>query len=126
MRRKYLVDTNILIYHTNGIEKATSFIAKLIKYENLNISVITKIEFLGWNQHTSEGYSKCKKLMELCNIIYIDDDTAEIAIDIKRYGKIRLGDALIAATAIKNGLSLVTNNISDFEKLKDLSIHNPF
>lgn len=90
-----------MIYHTKGVEKATPFITDLINRKDFHISVITKIEFLGWNEHTQEGFDKCKRLIELCNIIYIDDLIAEKAIEIRRESRTRLADALIAGTALK-------------------------
>jgi predicted nucleic acid-binding protein len=44
---KYLVDTNILIYHTQGLKKAGDFINSLAARNALNISILTKVEFLG-------------------------------------------------------------------------------
>jgi predicted nucleic acid-binding protein len=51
-----LIDTNILIYHTTGSQVATSFLAHLLTQQALHISILTKIEFLGWDKHTPEGF----------------------------------------------------------------------
>ena len=59
-----LVDTNILIYHTKGSQIATSFLAGLLVQQALHISILTKIEFLGWDKHTPEGLEKCERLLE--------------------------------------------------------------
>ena len=56
----------------------------------------------------------------------IDDDLAELTIAIKRDNNIKLADALIAATALSNGLTLVTRNADDFSTLAELKIYNPF
>ena len=56
----YLLDTNILIYHTSGSQVTAGFIEDLITQKALNISILTKIEFLGWDKHTPEGFEKCK------------------------------------------------------------------
>jgi len=47
-------------------------------------------------------------------------------IDIKRTYKIKLSDAVIAATALSNNLILVTRNTDDFKGVIDLEIYNPF
>lgn len=65
---EYLIDTNIFIYHTNGSEVALDFLTTLTDERSLNISILTKIEFLGWDKHTPEGYEKCKKLIESANV----------------------------------------------------------
>lgn len=41
-----LVDTNILIYHTEGIKEASEFLAGVINEGHFNISILTRIEFL--------------------------------------------------------------------------------
>jgi len=38
--------------------------------------------------------------------------------------KIKLADAVIAATALVHGLSLVTNNIDDFRNIQNLNLLN--
>src|SRR3989337_2327882 len=45
--------TNILIYHTSGSQVTIGFIEDLISQNALNISILTKIEFLGWDKHVS-------------------------------------------------------------------------
>lgn len=40
--------------------------------------------------------------------------------------KIKLPDAIIAATALANNKILVTRNVDDFMKVKSLEIFNPF
>ncbi len=62
---EYLIDTNILIYHTRGSEESISFMTSILSQKTFNISVITKIEFLGWDKHTPDGVEKCKRLLEL-------------------------------------------------------------
>jgi predicted nucleic acid-binding protein len=126
MLSEYLVDTNILIYHTNGSEVVRKFINENIKETSLNISILTKIEFLGWDKHTPEGLKKCIKLIDHANVYCLDEDIAEKAIEIKKRVNIKLADAVIAATALFNDFSLVTRNIDDFKMLDELSVVNPF
>ena len=122
----YLIDTNILIYHTAGSEAISNFIRDIIARRAFNVSVLTKIEFLGWNKHSPEGFQKCRQLIELANVYLIDDDTAEKAIELKRRAKIKLADAVIAATALVNKFRLVTRNVDDYKAVKELHIYNPF
>lgn len=46
-KTNFLVDTNILIYHTKGSKESIDFLNDLICEKTFNISVLTKIEFLG-------------------------------------------------------------------------------
>jgi len=123
---KYLIDTNVLIYHIKGVKEIGDLLKEIIDQKSFNISIITKIEFLGWDKHTPEGFEKCKKLSEIANIYYINQQIADKAIEIRRKRKIKLADAVIAATAIVNNLRLVTRNIDDFENIEELTIINPF
>ena len=123
---EYLIDTNILIYHTNGSEVALAFLTELTDESSLNISILTKIEFLGWDKHTPEGLEKCKKLIESANVYPLDEEVANKAIEFKRKVNIKLADAVIGATALVNDLKLATRNVDDFEMLVELNLVNPF
>jgi predicted nucleic acid-binding protein len=123
---EYLIDTNILIYHTAGSEAISNFIRDMIAQQAFHVSVLTKIEFLGWNRHSPEGFEKCRQLIELANVYLVDDDTAEKAIELKRRAKIKLAGAVIAATALINNFKLVTRNVDDYKAVKELRIYNPF
>jgi len=48
------------------------------------------------------------------------------AVALRRQQKISLGDALIAATALANSLTLVTRNARDFQWIAGLALLNPF
>jgi len=45
---------------------------------------------------------------------------------LKRQSKIKLADAVIAATAIVNNFKLVTRNVDDYKVVKELEVFNPF
>jgi hypothetical protein len=68
---EYLIDTNILIYHTKGSEGSIDFMSSVIAQKTFNISILTKIEFLGWDKHTPDGFEKCKLLVEPADIYYL-------------------------------------------------------
>ncbi|MEA3361501.1 MAG: type II toxin-antitoxin system VapC family toxin [Thermodesulfobacteriota bacterium] len=123
---KYLIDTNILIYHTKGSQVTFKFLSNLIDQRALNISILTKIEFLGWDKHTPDGFEKCNKLMESANIYPVDEEVANRAIELKRKVNIKLADAVIGATALINNLKLATRNVADFKKIAGLDVVNPF
>ena len=99
---EYLIDTNILIYHTKGSEVAREFLTDIIDESALNISILTRIEFMGWDKHTPEGFEKCRRLIESANVYALDEEIAAKAIDLKRQASTKLADAVIGATAIVN------------------------
>lgn len=120
-----LIDTNILIYHLKGELPEPDFLEKLGS-DCFNMSVITKIEFLGWNRHTDEGYKVAHELVNLSKVHYLTDEIVDKTVDLKRKISIKLPDAVIAATCLVHNLILVTRNDNDFVKIPALSIINPF
>jgi toxin FitB len=64
--------------------------------------------------------------MDLANILPIDETVISKTISIRQSKKIALGDAIIAATALTNGLILISRNIKDFENIAGLNVVNPY
>lgn len=63
--------------------------------------------------------------MKSAFVFPINEDVVKKTIDIKRKHKIKLPDAVIAATAITYNLILVTRNTKDFDKIENLKLVNP-
>ena len=55
----------------------------------------------------------------------LSNDIADECIIIRKVHKTKLPDAIIAATALVNNLTLITRNISDFKNIEDLKVINP-
>lgn len=123
---RYLIDTNILIYHfADAIPGEEQDKIKSIFKKSFNMSIISKIEFLGWKKHTKRGFNEAKEFLQKSKVIYIDEEIASRTIELRKFHSIKLPDALIAATAQCMNLTLVTRNEVDFKNL-DLEIYNPF
>ena len=122
----YLLDTNILIYHLNrsipvqSIEK----IRQILK-NHFNISIISKMELLGFRRHSPQSYKKSESFLENAAIIGLDDEIVDTVIQLRKNKSIKLPDAIIAATARVNHWTLVTRNENDFSGI-ELTILNPF
>ncbi|ASJ16578.1 hypothetical protein A3L04_05590 [Thermococcus chitonophagus] len=58
-------------------------------------------------------------------ILLIDEEIGILSGEIRRDYNIGLGDAIIAATAIVHGLSVVTGNIRHFSKVEGLHVIKP-
>jgi predicted nucleic acid-binding protein len=122
----YLVDTNILIYHfDDSIPSASKELLNHIFKEYFNVSVVTKIEFLGFRRHTDESYSRAVQFLSFSNIVGLDDEITQKSIDLRRQFTVKLPDAVIAATAIVGKLIVVTRNTTDFADL-GVTVYNPF
>ncbi|MCK6621405.1 MAG: type II toxin-antitoxin system VapC family toxin [Calditrichaceae bacterium] len=56
----------------------------------------------------------------------LNRQVAERTINLRRKKRIKLGDGIIAATALVHDLTLVTRNTSDFAGIEGLNVLNPF
>lgn len=123
----YLLDTNILIYYLAGTlpEDVKPVIERIVQ-ESFNISIITRIELLGWKGHTEEGRIMARQLLDCARCIPLTEPLAETTIQIRNVARISLPDAVIAASAISLGAILVTRNDKDFSDVTGLQICNPF
>lgn len=123
--KNFLLDTNILIYYFNGEmeDNVKSKVSKLMR-ESFQISVISKMEFLGFPFNSQER-EQAIQLIEFAAIKPLNDEIVQRVIDIRQQKRIKLPDAIIAATAMEYSSILVTRNTKDFNSL-DLEAFNPF
>jgi tRNA(fMet)-specific endonuclease VapC len=128
--KKYLLDTNICAYFLNGKFNLETKIDS-VGFENCVVSEITIAE-LKYGVEKSTHKEKNKKTLEIFQSKF---DVIPIfpALDIYAKEKARLKikgkilddfDLLIGSTAIFNNLTLVTKNISDFDRLEDINIED--
>lgn len=55
----------------------------------------------------------------------INRELEDIAIHFRKEHKLKLGDAIIAATAFQHSATLVTNNTKDFKNISEIRIESP-
>ncbi|MBF0240449.1 MAG: type II toxin-antitoxin system VapC family toxin [SAR324 cluster bacterium] len=122
----YLFDSNILIYYFNGsmTESIKNRVSGMMQ-EGFNISVISKMEFLGFRGFIADEVETARAFLEYAKIIPMDDNIVNEVIHMRQRKAIKLPDAIIASTSIHSRLSLVTRNSRDFSSL-GLTIINPF
>ncbi len=127
MGKKYLLDTNVAIYFLKNSlpENGKSFLLTAIPANEVEISFITKIELLAYPSITPEEEMAAQTFLSFFNIITIDASIINKTIAIRKEVKIKLPDAIIAATALVNNLQLLSSNLQDFSKVEDLTIINP-
>jgi len=66
-----------------------------------------------------------KDIFDLIPIIFPSQQVFDAAINIRKSYNLKLGDSLIAATALVHDLSIYTRNLSDFEKAIIVNCSNP-
>lgn len=121
-------DTNILIYYLNQTlpPSGRQFVDQAIQ-NTAFISVVSRLEILGWPGHTEESIKKAEHLLlQNFNEYPLTEVIVRRCIGLRRQRSIRLPDAIIAATALHLQMPLVTRNTQDFGNLDTLSFVNPF
>ena len=123
MGKRYLLDTNtVMDFMGNKLtSKAKILIAQIID-EEINLSVINKIELLGFSKVEQDLID----FVECSNIYPMDDAIVDVTIELRGLYKIKLPDAVIAATALQNKFIVVSHNIKDFKKIQENEVLNPY
>lgn len=123
----YLLDTNTIIYYLNASLPLTAmqFMHGVVD-THCNISVIAKIETLSFNLATSAEQKIMEAFITGSTVLGIDDEIVNKTVAIKKLKKIKLPDAIIAATALAYNLILISRNISDFNGIQGLKVINPW
>ena len=86
------------------------------------ISIITKVEVLAYPEITPGEEKTFLEMMKNMILIEFDDKLTNLVVNIRRKHKIKLPDAIIAATSLYTNSTLITRNIKDFSKIKELNI----
>jgi predicted nucleic acid-binding protein len=123
MGTRYILDTNVILdfMGKNFPEKTQNTIAEIID-EEINISLITKIELLGF----SNIEQNLVDFVSCANVLALNDEIVNKTIELRRKHKRKLPDTIIAATAIVHNLTIATRNIADFKDIEGLSVWNPW
>jgi predicted nucleic acid-binding protein len=126
MGKKYLIDTNVIIDYTRNSfdQKAEAFIEPIFNTD-FNISVIVKIETLGFND-VPDKMGLLTEFINTANIIPLNDAITQQTIDLRKVKKLKLADAIIAATALVYNLTIITRNIADFKNIDGITCINPY
>jgi len=120
-----LIDTNVVIDYLGQKLPASgmAFMNNVIDAVP-NLSVVTKIEVLGFNA-PDEHYQLLIGFMEDASILDLTSPVVDQCIDLRKNYKVKLPDAIIAATALVHGLALLTRNTKDFQTISGLVSINP-
>ena len=125
-----LLDTTVLIDLSRGNADAASFVDAAIRSEiRLFISVISAMELVAGCRDQAE-VEKAERLIADFALIHLSPiESAEAYALILAYHKshgLSIPDALIAATAIAQGLELATDNARHFQMIPKLTAKRPY
>ncbi len=123
----YLWDTNVAIYHLQNQfpPKAKLFITTTLTESWPAISAITQIELLCWKTSNEDDVSTLKKFIADAWVFELENEIKLKTADIRKSYRIKLLDAIIAATALVHGLTLLTRNVTDFKNIDALNLIDP-
>lgn len=118
---KYLADTTLLIEHLRGNNKARVF----LKDNSPGISTVSIAELIQGSGDKNELIVALKLVSNLSEVA-IDKKISNLAIELMKKFYLSKGlkflDALIAATALENKLTLITGNLKHFNFIEGLTI----
>ncbi len=121
MSVRAVFDTNILIDFLSGVDAAAE---ELARHEEPCVSPISWMEVMVGAEESGEE-RRLKTFLAQFERVPIDDEVAEIAVNIRKATRIRLPDAIIWATARRVGGVLVTRNTRDLPQ-QDPGIRVPY
>jgi tRNA(fMet)-specific endonuclease VapC len=126
MAERYLIDTSCVIKYLNGTFpiEGQSFLNEILDKESL-ISFISEIELQVWNPSNPDDLQIYQSFVFKSTIIGIQEGLIPETIRIRKFYRLKLPDALIAATAIINDMTLIGDNDKDFLQVNELKYINP-
>ena len=117
-----LLDSNIIIY---SYQPNFSYLKPLVLDPENAVSVISQLEILGFHGITINEEIYCDYVFKILQTFPIDNAVLSKAIELRKTYKMKLGDSIIAATALLANIEIYTRNLDDFIKIPDLIVINP-
>ena len=87
--------------------------------------MITEIELLCWKTPIEKDLEVIHDFINDALIFELEKDIKLKTAEIRKAHKIKLPDAVIAATAVTYGLTLLSRNVNDFKNIDGLKLINP-
>ena len=113
---KYMADTNAFIY----LLKKHIALQPLLEAE-WQYSFITEIELLGKPGITPQEIKTIKELLGICVKTLYTENITQAAISLKQQYRLKVPDAIVAATALYHNLPLITFD-KDFSRIEALDM----
>jgi predicted nucleic acid-binding protein len=120
--RKLLLDSNIVIYLAKKQLAPDDFI---LPEDTLSLSDGSYMETLGFVFSDPKEKEATETLLAVLFRLPITEPVVQKVVELRQLHRIKLPDAIIAATALVHGCILVTNNVSDFSTLSGLELLSP-
>lgn len=113
----FVADTNALLYLLCGNDCMRPYLSK-----RLGVSVISEMELLSFPQASEQEEENIRSLLHECALFSLDNRIKNKAILLRKQYRIKLPDAIIAATAMENALPLLSADKA-LRKVMELDLH---
>jgi predicted nucleic acid-binding protein len=118
-----LLDSNIIIYASKpGYE----FLQPLVGAADIYASAVSYVEVLGYHLLNQGEADQLEEFFANTPTLPLAPSVLDEAVKLRRQRKMKLGDALVAGTALFHKCTLVTRNIKDFDGIPNLTVYDPF
>ena len=112
----YLLDTNAIIYLLAGNTCMKDYLSS-----NFGLSIISQMEVLSLNNISINEEDLINLFLDECKVINLNNSIVETTIILRKNYKIKLPDAIVAATSIFCDVPLITAD-KGFSKIKELKL----
>jgi toxin FitB len=118
----FLIDSNIILY---SYLPQYDYLKNIFLQESIFVSEISRVEVLGYHKLTKDEEAYLKDVFDIIPSIFPSQQVFDTAIDVRKKYNLKLGDSIIAATAMVHELTIYSRNLKDFEKIPQLKFVNP-
>jgi predicted nucleic acid-binding protein len=112
---RFVLDSTVVINHLNKKLNADTFFNSIPEYE-LYISIVTEIETLSKPSMTEEEKQEAKVFLARFKTVNIIPAIKDMTIEIRQITRLKLPDAVIAATAVILNATLLSNDPHHLKK----------
>ncbi len=120
-----VIDTDILIDAGRGDERAVEYLQRKEREAVLAVSVVTVMELLVGCENKKEQRA-LERFIRRFEVLLLAEHISERAVTLLKKYRLSHGlliaDALIAATAIENGIPLASKNQRDYRFIDELEL----
>ena len=126
---QYLVDTDWVIIYQHSVPRVVSRLNALLA-QGVGLSIVSLAELYEGEKYSADPQAEAQGLREFLSavrVVHLDDDICRIfareRARLRAEGNL-IGDLdlLIGSTALRHGLTLLSNNRRHFERLRGLNV----
>src|SRR5580658_11028618 len=124
---RWLLGSNVLIDALAGLPHGVRVLEEARKRPDVSViySTITRIEVLGFPNLSEQEETAIRRLLNEFEEVAITNAVVERAIQIRKSVRIKIPDALIAASADTGQAVVITRNTDDFQRVPGLTVLHP-